>query len=99
MKILHTVRLTRTALATAFLAWTAYWTAQAVPMVAATPLGSGAWRPGLQAYEVLEAFFVLAHCGVRWLPVALLLAAGYLWLGRWRSGRGSPLRRRAPAGA
>ena len=87
MKKLDLVTTARAALGTAFLAWTAYWGTQALPMVAATPLGTGAWRPALQAHEVLEAFFTLAHCGVRWLPVALLLAAGYAWLGRRRARR------------
>lgn len=99
MKITDTVKLTRAGLAAAFLAWTAYWTAQAMPMVAATPLGSGAWRPGLEAHEVLEAFFTLAHCGVRWLPVALALAGAYVWLGRRQARRGADLQRQARAGA
>jgi len=95
MKIPDAVTITRATLVAAFLAWTAYWTAESVPMMAGTALGSGAWRPSLEAYEALEAFFTLAHCGVRWLPVALLLAAGYVWLGR----RGTARRRRAEAGA
>lgn len=70
-------RLVTTALT---LGWTLFWAAAAAPALRAqTALGSGAWRPGVEAHEVFEALFVASHWGIRWLPgVLALLAAGYL---------------------
>jgi hypothetical protein len=65
-----------------FVLWTAHWGGVAWSAVRAeTAFGTGAWRPTLELWHVMEVQFVALHYVLRWAAGALLLAA--LAAGAW----------------
>jgi hypothetical protein len=80
------IMILRGLLVVALLGWTGYWLVNGHAYMGAHSIvmQQGFGSDGIQMWEIFNLKMVAAHCFLRWLAGAALIATGFLLIGRLR---------------